>query len=352
LSAHGQKVFEAMAKFITRVVAVNPVALDHTIIAEAAAIIRAGQLVAFPTETVYGLGADGLNPTALSRIYAAKGRPPDNPLILHLASQDQLPLVAARVPDIAYTLMQAFWPGPLTLVLPKTSHVPELATGGLLTVAVRMPAHPVALALISASEAPLAAPSANRSGRPSPTTAQHVVADLDGSLPMILDGGPTAIGVESTVLDVTCTPPALLRPGGVPRETIEATIGPLQKSGDMSLQRRSPGTRYRHYSPKAQVLVLEDLSPEALARTVTAALARQQRVGCLLRRLVPTEVPAGMIVVQIKGCVANYARTLFSSLRDLDALGVDVILVEGVPEEGLGVAVMDRLRRAASPPET
>jgi L-threonylcarbamoyladenylate synthase len=340
-----------MAEFITRVVGVNSVALNHTIIAEAAAIIRAGQLVAFPTETVYGLGADGLNPTALSRIYAAKGRPPDNPLILHLASQDQLPLVAARVPDIAYVLMQAFWPGPLTLVLPKTSRVPELATGGLVTVAVRMPAHPVALALISASETPLAAPSANRSGRPSPTTAQHVVADLDGALPMILDGGPTAIGVESTVLDVTCSPPALLRPGGVPRETIEATIGPLQKSADISLQRRSPGTRYRHYSPKAQVIVIEDPSPEALARTVAAALARQQRVGCLLRRLVPTEVPAGMIVVQINGCVANYARTLFSSLRNLDALGVDVILVEGVPEEGLGVAVMDRLRRAASPPQ-
>jgi L-threonylcarbamoyladenylate synthase len=344
-------VFEAMAEFITRVVAIDPAALDPAAIAEAAAIIRAGQLVAFPTETVYGLGADALNPTALSRIYAAKGRPPDNPLILHLASHDQLPLVAADVPDIAYALMQAFWPGPLTLVLPKTSHVPALANGGLGTVAVRMPAHPVAQALISASGAPLAAPSANRSGRPSPTTAQHVSDDLSGSLPMILDGGPTAIGVESTVLDVTCTPPALLRPGGVPQEAIEAAIGPLQISADRSLQHRSPGTRYRHYSPKARLIVLEDPSPEALQRTVASALRSHQRVGCLLRQVEPTEVPPGMIVTQVRGCVANYARTLFSSLRNFDALGVDVIVVEGVAEGGLGVAVMDRLRRAASPPE-
>jgi L-threonylcarbamoyladenylate synthase len=341
-----------MAQFTTRVVVIDPVSPHHATIAEAAAIIRAGQLVAFPTETVYGLGADGLNPTALSRIYAAKGRPPDNPLILHLAGQDQLPLVAADVPDIAYALMRTFWPGPLTLVLPKTPHVPDLATGGLATVAVRMPAHAVALALIRGAETPLAAPSANRSGRPSPTTAQHVLDDLNGSIPLILDSGPTAIGVESTVLDVTCAPPALLRPGGVTQEAIEAAIGPLQTTANRCLHRRSPGTRYRHYSPKAQVLLLADPSREAFQRTVAAALDRHQRVGCLLHRLEPMEFPSGVNVTRIGGDIAGYARTLFAALRNLDALGVDVIIVEGVAEEGLGVAVMDRLRRAASPSES
>jgi L-threonylcarbamoyladenylate synthase len=341
-----------MAEFITRVVAIDPVAPDRAAIAEAAALIRAGQLVAFPTETVYGLGADGLNPTALGEIYAVKGRPPDNPLILHLASQDQLPLVAADVPDVAYALIRVFWPGPLTLVLPKTSRVPDLATGGLATLAVRMPAHPAALALISAAETPLAAPSANRSGRPSPTTAQHVLDDLNGSLPLILDGGPTPIGVESTVLDVTCIPPALLRPGGVTREAIEAVIGALQKAVDTSRHRRSPGMRYRHYSPKAEVRILEGATREGFERAVAAALGRHQRVGCLLHRLGPAEVLPGVIVMRVGGCVADYARTLFAALRDLDALGATVILVEAVAEEGIGMAVMDRLRRAASHPES
>jgi L-threonylcarbamoyladenylate synthase len=336
-----------MAECITRMVAVDPVTPASSAIALAAALIRAGQLVAFPTETVYGLGADGLNPLALGRIYAAKGRPPDNPLILHLASQDQLPIVAAAVPDLAVALMQRFWPGPLTLILPKTSHVPDLATGGLATVAVRMPAHPVALALISASGVPLAAPSANRSGRPSPTIAQHVLDDLNGSLAMILDGGPTAIGVESTVLDVTCIPPVMLRPGGVSREAIEAAIGPLQRSPDPARQRHSPGMRYRHYRPQARLQLLRDTSPRALAAAVAAALGQHRRVACLLYRLDPTGVPPEVIIMPIGGSVEDYARSLFAALRSLDALGVELIIVEGVPEVGLGLAVMDRLRRAA-----
>ena len=337
-----------MAVFRTRIAVIDPVAPDATAVAEGAAVIRAGQLVAFPTETVYGLGADGLNPMAMGRIYAVKGRPPDNPLILHLASHDQLPLLASEVPEIAQVLMRAFWPGPLTLILPKTARVPDLATGGLATVAVRMPAHPVAQALIRASETPLAAPSANRSGRPSPTAAQHVLDDLNGAIPLILDGGPTAIGVESTVLDVTCSPPILLRPGGIPQETIEAIIGPLQKTADISLHRRSPGTRYRHYSPRARVVLLEEASTETLQREVTAALRQHHRVGCLLHRLELAEVPPGVILERSGGGVVDYARTLFAGLRKLDALGVEVIIVEGVAEKGLGVAVMDRLRRAAS----
>jgi L-threonylcarbamoyladenylate synthase len=341
-----------MALFNTRVVVLDPVAPDPAAIAEAAALIQAGQLVAFPTETVYGLGADGLNPAALAQIYAAKGRPSDNPLILHLASHEQLPLVASDVPAVAHRLIRAFWPGPLTLVLPKTASVPDIATGGLATVAVRMPAHPVAHALISASETPLAAPSANRSGRPSPTAASHVFDDLNGFVALILDGGPTAIGLESTVLDVTCVPPILLRPGGIPQDAIEAVIGPFRQTANASLHRRSPGTRYRHYSPRARVLLVKAASPEVLQKEIAAALSRQQRVGCLLHRLELAEAPSGVIVRRISGCIADYARALFAALRHLDARGVDLIIVEGVAEEGLGVAVMDRLRRAALPPES
>ncbi|MBI3329496.1 MAG: threonylcarbamoyl-AMP synthase, partial [Nitrospinae bacterium] len=274
-----------MADVATRIIRIDPLTPDPALIGAAATVIREGGLVGFPTETVYGLGADALNPAALGRIYAAKGRPPDNPLILHLSSLDQLVWVAAEVPASAYPLMQRFWPGPLTLVLPKSPRVPALATGGLATVAVRIPAHPVALALIQAARTPLAAPSANRSGFPSPTTAQHVFDDLHGCIALILDGGPTAIGVESTVLDVTCTPPILLRPGGITREALETVSGPVRWAVDAQEQQRSPGTRYRHYSPRAPVLVLETARPDILQHQLTAALQRGQRVGCLLHQL-------------------------------------------------------------------
>jgi L-threonylcarbamoyladenylate synthase len=339
-----------MAEFRTRVVLVDPVAPERQVIAEAATIIGAGELVAFPTETVYGLGADGLNPSALRRIYTVKGRPSDNPLILHIASRDQLRWVTTAIPDVASVLMEAFWPGPLTLVLPRAARVPDVATGGLDTVAVRMPAHPVALALIDAAHTPLAGPSANRSGRPSPTTAQHVFDDLHGLIPLILDAGPAAIGVESTVLDVTGTPPAVLRPGGVSREAIEALIGPLRQTAEPGLHRRSPGTRYRHYSPRATVLLIDPDQPEKLRETVAAALQRSQRVGCLLHRLDFGDTVPGVTVTRVAGSVSDYAQALFAVLRALDAWGVGVILVEAVPEDGIGAAVMDRLRRAASSP--
>jgi L-threonylcarbamoyladenylate synthase len=340
-----------MGEFVTRVVTIDPTTPDRSTIAEAASIIQAGQLVAFPTETVYGLGADGLNRLALGRIYKVKGRPSDNPLILHLASPDQLSLVAVDSPAIAERLMQAFWPGPLTLILPKTDRVPDLATGGLATVAVRMPAHAVALALIEAAHTPLAAPSANRSGLPSPTTAQHVFDDLQGRIPLILDAGPTRIGVESTVLDVTCDPPVILRPGGITREAIEAVVGPVQDVASQALRRRSPGTRYRHYSPRARVWLVEDAQPDSFQTTITHALQRGMRVGCLLHRLDPGDLPSPVKVRRLGGSLADYAQGLFSALRGLDALGLDVIVVEGVQEQELGVAVMDRLRRAASPPD-
>jgi L-threonylcarbamoyladenylate synthase len=340
-----------MGEFITRVVAIDPTTPDSAAIAEAASIIRAGQLVAFPTETVYGLGGDGLNAVALGRIYTVKGRPPDNPLILHLCSQDQLPLVATDVPAMARRLVQAFWPGPLTLILPKTPGVPDLVTAGLTTVAVRMPAHPVALALIKAAHTPLAAPSANRSGLPSPTTAQHAFDDLRGRIPLILDAGPTRIGLESTVLDVTCSPPIILRPGGITREAIEAVVGRLGEAVSTAQQQRSPGTRYRHYSPSARVWLIEDAQAETLQVAVANALQRGERVGCLLHRLAPHHLPPSVKVIRLGGSLADYAQGLFAALRGLDGLGLDVIVVEGVQEQGLGAAVMDRLRRAASPPD-
>jgi L-threonylcarbamoyladenylate synthase len=289
-----------------------------------------------------------LNPIALGRIYTVKGRPPDNPLILHIASLEQLPLVA-DIPEMAHRLVQAFWPGPLTLILPRTSRVPDLATAGLTTVAVRMPDHHVALALIDAVERPVAAPSANRSGLPSPTTAQHVFDDLRGRIPLILDAGSSRIGLESTVLDATCLPPVILRPGGICREAIEAVVGPLQEIVSVAQQRRSPGTRHRHYSPQARVLLVEDPQAEALQAAVANALQQSARVGCLLHRLEPDHLPALVAITRIRGSVADYAQGLFAALRALDELGLEVIVVEGVEEQGLGVAVMDRLRRAASP---
>ena len=339
-----------MVEFNTRVTSIDPAMPDHTAIQEAATLIRSGELVAFPTETVYGLGGDGLNPESLRRIYTVKGRPPDNPLILHVASQQQLLSVAAEVPDVAYTLMRTFWPGPLTLVLPKAPQVPDLATGGLPTVALRMPDHPVALALIRQAGTPLAGPSANRSGCPSPTTAQHVLDDFDGRISLILDAGPTPIGLESTVLDVTCTPAVILRPGGITREALEAVIGRLQEGADLAQRQRSPGTRYRHYSPKARVLLLAEAQKETLQASVAEALQHHERVGCLLYRLDAEDVPPNVKVARVGGSVTDYAQMLFSALRALDGLGLDVIVVEGVQEQGLGVAVMDRLRRAASPP--
>lgn len=327
----------------------------------AAAILREGGLVAFPTETVYGLGADGFNPEAVARIFAAKGRPADNPLILHVTGADMLEGVARELPPPARALMDAFWPGPLTLVLPRGPAVPAAVSAGLDTVAVRAPAHPVALALIRAAGRPLAAPSANRSGRPSPTRAEDVLEDLAGRIDAILDGGPTGIGVESTVVDVTVSPPVLLRPGGVPSEVLAAALPGLRRAeagagGDGGAgPARSPGMKYAHYAPRARVILV--LGPagrvaEAVRRRAESLAQEGRRVAILA-----TEETAGAYhalgaraAVQVlgsRGDPAGAGRRLFAALRDLDRLGAEVILAEGLPEAGLGEAVMDRLRRAA-----
>lgn len=319
---------------------------DDEAVRRAAEVIRAGGLVAFPTETVYGLGADALSAAAVERIFEAKERPKGNPLIVHVAGVDALEGIAARVPARARDLAARFWPGPLTLVLPRAAAVPLVTTGGLETVAVRMPAHPVALALINAAACPIAAPSANRSGRPSPTRAEHVREDLEGRIEMILDGGPTPVGVESTVLDMTTEPPTLLRPGGVTLEQLESCLGPVRllAGDDDAAAVRSPGLRYRHYAPRARVMVIEAGTGEG---AIMSWLETGGRVALMAQRAISLERP-GLTVKTMPGDPVAYARELFATLRELDAMAVEAIFVEAIAEEGLGRTVMDRLRRAAS----
>jgi L-threonylcarbamoyladenylate synthase len=339
-----------------RVLAVDAVRPEPAAIRVAADMLAAGQLVAFPTETVYGLGADAFNAAAVDRVFTAKGRPADNPTIVHVASPAALDGLVTVIPPAARTLIARLWPGPLTLVLPAAPSVPAVTRGGLATVAVRMPSHPVALALITAAARPVAAPSANRSGRPSPTTARHVLDDLGGAVSVILDAGPSPLGVESTVLDLSGERPVLLRPGGVPLEALESLLGPVAVAppNDRSLLVRSPGTRYRHYAPRATV-VLVDVPPAAAAREVAVAIRRlwEQglRVGVMVTAETAAAVPSGA-VVRVMGPRAEpaaIAANLFAQMRDLDDAGLDAIVVEGIEERGMGRAVMDRLRRAAGP---
>jgi L-threonylcarbamoyladenylate synthase len=339
-----------------RVQKVVPAAPDEAAIREAAAILTAGGLVAFPTETVYGLGADAMDARAVARIFAAKGRPADNPIIVHLADAAMLSEVVASVPARARLLISRCWPGPLTLVLPASPAVPKVTRGGLPTVAVRVPAHRVAIALIRAAGRPIAAPSANRSGRPSPTTAQHVLADLGDAIDLVLDAGPTPLGVESTVLDLTRRVPTVLRPGGVPLETLQDILGKVSvidpRRTGAAVLRRSPGTRYRHYAPRADMYLVEgsgDRVGADVAAVVRSLWSQGLRVGVMVTVETAPAVPPGA-VVRVMGRrddPATIAARLFAQLRELDDAGLDAIVVEGIAERGLGRAVMDRLRRAA-----
>jgi L-threonylcarbamoyladenylate synthase len=352
---------------MTRVLTVNPQAPDTGLIAHAAAEILRGRLAAFPTETVYGLGANALDSQAVTRIFEAKGRPPEDPLIVHIASADELNRVARNLPAVADRLARTFWPGPLTLVLPKQSAVPDNVTAGLATVAVRVPAHPVALALLRASGAPIAAPSANRFGGVSPTTAQHVLDDLGGRIDLILDGGPTPIGVESTVLNVTCAPPTILRPGGVTREALQEIVGPVAvrggcgreamsspEAGSLPGPQPSPGLLAKHYAPRAELVLCIGARAAAIEKMAWLAHlnhADGRRVGLLLAdEDAPffSDVPARYFCLGPAGDLARIARNLFAGLRALDEQGVEVILARDFGEQGLGLAIGDRLRRAAS----
>ncbi len=324
-------------------------------IERAALLLRAGEVAAFPTETVYDLGADAMNGAAVMNIFIAKERPADNPLIAHIADTAALPMLVSRVDARARLLMERFWPGPLTLVLPKTSRVPDAVTAGLSTVAVRMPAHPAALALIRAAGTPIAAPSANRSGRPSPTTAAHVYDDLRGRIPLILDGGACAVGVESTVLDLSGDVPALLRPGGVTAEALRALLPDLTVDRAVlaplgeGAEARSPGMRHRHYAPRARVVVVRG-APEAVIKTAKRlydeAGARGEKPAILCANAHVAEY--GHRAARPLGAdAAEMAAGLFDALRALDAEGAGLILAEAAATSGMGLALMNRLLRAA-----
>lgn len=318
---------------------VDPVNPEPMIIDKAAQLIQKGELVAFPTETVYGLGGDGLSAQSVQRIFEAKGRPSDNPVILHVGDWRQLDSLTPEIPEVAYLLIRHFWPGPLTLILRRSSQVPLESTGGKNTVAVRMPDHPVALALIRAAGMPIAAPSANLSGKPSPTSAEHVLEDLSGRIAAVLDGGPTRIGLESTVLDLTGLIPKVLRPGGVTIEALREIIPTVEfakKGEDLN----SPGTRYRHYSPRACVTVTTD--PDDTSRLLAQLQANCAKVGWIGRN-----APHGVTHILFPNDAVFYGKYYFAALRELDAQGVDHIFVEPIADVGMGVAVMDRIRRSA-----
>lgn len=328
---------------------VDAVRPDPRAIARAAESIRAGELVAFPTETVYGLGADALRSDAVAGIFQAKGRPPDNPLIVHIADADQLSQLCTEVSETARMLAHRFWPGPLTLVLRRRPDVPDVTTAGLDTVAIRVPDHPVAIALLRACDRPIAAPSANRSGRPSPTRAAHVLEDLGEQVAVILDAGPCPIGLESTVVDVSRDPPVILRTGAVSIEALRAVAAETRavEAAETTDLRRSPGTRYRHYAPRARVV----LAPAGEAGEMALRLQRAgSRVGLISRQpFQPDQLD--LVTPVFASSLEDYAAALFTALRDLDRSGCTVIVAESVEEEGIGRAVMDRLRRAASHPE-
>jgi L-threonylcarbamoyladenylate synthase len=324
----------------------------------AAGFVQRGGLVAFPTETVYGLGADALNPKAVLSLFEAKKRPFDNPPIVHVGNpKDAYRLVETALPE-AETLMKEFWPGPLTLIFKRSKIVPDVTVAGLETIAIRMPRHNVALALLRESNCPIAAPSANLAGKPSPTAAKHVFDDLDGRIDAILDAGSTNIGVESTVLDLTADPPQILRPGGTPYEMLKRFLGKVELNPvavaekELQIQKvRSPGMKHKHYAPNADVIVVEG-QVSAVVRKVKELVESHKRKG-LKVGVLATDETVGCYeadVVKSLGSRSNLAviaRNLFALLREFDLDGVDVVIAEGVPVEGLGLAVMNRLRKAS-----
>lgn len=322
---------------MTRLVTVDPDRPDPARLEAPAAALRAGRLVAFPTETVYGLGAHARDAQAVGALFAAKGRPATNPLIVHVPDGAALGGLVASVTPLAAALADRWWPGPLTLVLDAAPSVPAVTTGGLSTVAVRAPDHPVAEALLRQAGVPVAAPSANTSGRPSPTRAEHVHADLAAAVDWIVDGGACRVGVESTVVDARGEVPLVLREGAVTREDLGVTG---QAAADAQAQRHSPGARFRHYAPACRVEIAPPGEGPARAGGLAAA---GHRVG-LVARAVP---PAGVTEVGTFGDARDLAVGLYDALRRAERAELEVLVVEGVPEEGVGRAVMDRLRRAA-----
>ncbi len=330
--------------------------IDEAGIRRAGEILRRGGLVAFPTETVYGLGADALDEKASAKIYQAKGRPSDNPLIVHIADWDAIGKIAVDIPAEAKLLADAFWPGPLTMILKKSDAVPLATTGGLDTVAVRLPGHEVARALIRAGGGYVAAPSANTSGRPSPTTAEHVAQDMDGVIDMIIDGGDVEIGLESTIIDLTDGTPTILRPGYISREMLGRVLGEVEvdralTSEDVNLRPKAPGMKYRHYAPKAQLFIVQGPQRQVRERInamTEANAAKGQRTGVIgtdeSQAFYANAVVKSIGSRQDEGSIA---RHLYGILREFDESDVSVIYSEAFDTPQMGQAIMNRLIKAA-----
>ena len=342
---------------ITRIEKITDVKKDISLIIQASQAIKAGELVAFPTETVYGLGADGLNEEAVKKVYLAKGRPSDNPIILHVDSIAMLKRLVVHISKEAYILIHRFWPGPLTIVLKKSNIVPNIITAGLDSVAIRMPSHLVALALIKESNTPIAAPSANTSGRPSPTRAEHVIEDMDGKIAFILDGGETGVGLESTVIDLTEKIPMILRPGGITIEQIReelpnVEIDPaLLEKDEKNLIPKSPGQKYRHYAPRAEMIVyigIRENRIKAILDRASKEKKLERNIGILAFEENREQFKAyTTILMGSEKDKDTIAHGLFDALRKLDELDVDIILCEGIDEENIGMAIMNRLGKAS-----
>ncbi len=329
---------------------------------KAAEILRQGGLVAFPTETVYGLGARAFDDKAVARIFSVKGRPFDNPLIVHIAEREQLQLLSPKLPSVVDDLIKAFWPGPLTLVLKRLASVPAIVSAGLATIAVRLPNHPMALALIRELNEPIAAPSANRSGRPSPTAACHVREELGAAIDFILDGGPCVVGLESTVLDVISSPPRILRPGAITEESLRSVIGEVIPYAEGNPSASSPGQKHIHYAPALKMVLVE---PHQWQDVLGEALQLGKRLGTISLRVgadlrvcpeqsgIPSHeqgahAGAPLLYHRIMANLSDYAQNLFAAFYEAESAGVDILFVEKVPKEGLGVAIMDRLERASA----
>lgn len=340
----------------TQIYKIDSKAVDHQKMEEAAQLIRSGELVAFPTETVYGLGADALNPQASKKIYAAKGRPSDNPLIVHIAKFEDLEEIAKEVPQEAKKLADAFWPGPLTMIVNKNEKVPYETTGGMDTVAIRMPDHPVALELIRQSGCLIAAPSANTSGRPSPTLAEHVAEDLGGRIPMILDGGEVGIGIESTIIDLTEKIPMILRPGYITKEMLEAVIGTVRTdpgiiAADSTKKPKAPGMKYRHYAPKANLMLIDGAKcavVDKINELTDAMHSEGKKVGIIGTDETVASYRGDMVLsIGAREDEDAIARHLYKLLREFDAADVDVIYSESFATPRIGQAIMNRLLKAA-----
>lgn len=337
----------------TEIIQIDRAHINKEVLQRAGQILREGGLVAFPTETVYGLGANALDEEASRKIYAAKGRPSDNPLIVHIADMDHLERIVKSVPEAAKELAEAYWPGPLTMIFNKSGCVPYGTTGGLDTVAVRMPSDEIARELIRCGGGYVAAPSANTSGRPSPTTAQHVQEDMNGIIPMILDGGPVRIGLESTIVDLTTDMPTILRPGYISLEMVQSVLGDAQIdrgliSNDSNVRPKAPGMKYRHYAPKADLKIVEGPMERVISYINDRAGDSGRRVGIICTEETRDRYPRGDVkCIGSRQDELSIASHLFAILREFDEDGVDAIYSESFEAPGLGQAIMNRLLKAA-----